>query len=285
MSGQSFGPLRWVGRFKGGEEIEIGDFGIDDDDSVAGEMNEEVGFAFAGVSLFREVAMGAESGVFDDAAEGFLAPAAASLVGAEDAAELESFLGEGLALLGEGFEVFCDIAECEGLGVVALLEPTLVGIELLFERFEQRGNGLLPLVEIAFRGLGESCECFVSEPEEFGLILTEGFGAQGLKALAEVGEGFRVEGAEFAELMFLELAFAGEELFGGGACGIGGGTGGGEFDELLLDVGEGSVAAGELLAQFGEQRIGGPERGGFALAEDPAQEPPNSAPRPRPINP
>ena len=93
------------------EKIEVRNLGIDDDDAIAGQPNNEVRFAVARLRLFAEIAMRAHAGGFDDPAQGFFAPTTAGLIGTEHPAKLQGFAGERLALLRQGFELFLDFAQ------------------------------------------------------------------------------------------------------------------------------------------------------------------------------
>lgn len=214
--------------------------------------------------------MGAHAGGLDDAAEGFLTPAAAGLVGLEDGAELLGFVGEDLALGGEAFDLFFDFAERGGLGGFGLLEAFLVGVELLFERFDERSDGLLALGEVAFGGFVEFGDGFGDALDEMGLEFAQGIDAEGFKGRPEIGEGFFLGLAGFEEGAFMESALFGEEVFGSLLAGLSGGERGGGLGDLVAGLREGGIALGQLLAQlFSEAIVGGR---GAATGEEPAEE-------------
>jgi hypothetical protein len=127
---------------------------------------------------------------------------------------------------------------------------------LLFERFQQRRDRLLSLAQIAFGGFGEFGEGLIGEPEELGLILSERLGAQGLEGLAEIAQRLGLERTVFGELLIVELAFAGKELFGGGASPVRGGFGGVKLDLLPPKLDQGGIAGGQLITQFDEEWVG-----------------------------
>ena len=277
MGGEGVGAFDGVGTLESGEKVEVGDLGIDDDETVAGQADDEVGLLVLRLGLFGEVAMGAHAGGFDDAAQGFLTPAAAGLVGVEDEAELLGFLGEGGALLGEEFELFFDFAEGRGLGGGTLLQVALIIIELLFERFDEAFDGFLALGEVAFGGFLEFAKALFGEAEEFGGGLFQGVGAEGFEGVAEVGEGFFLGGFGVGLGLGIQFFLAGEHFFGGGLVGLGGGEGGLALGQLVAGAGEVGFALGELLAEFGfEAGVGvGGGRGGsrrLAGAEQPADD-------------
>src|SRR5208282_4927774 len=133
---QSFSAFDFVSR--GLHKIQIRHFGIDDDEPVAGQADEEVRLAITGPDLLAEIAMGAHAGGFDYAAQGFLTPTSPGLARTEHAAQLQGFAGEGLALERQSFEMFLDFAEGFGLDGFAVLQSFLVSLKLFFERLDER---------------------------------------------------------------------------------------------------------------------------------------------------
>ena len=281
MGGQGVGAFHGVGAFEGGEKIEVGHLGIHDDETFAGQPDDEVGLLVLGLRLFGEVAMGAHAGGFHDAAQGFLTPAATGLIGVQHEAELLGFLRQRGALLGEEFELLFDFAEGGGLGGRTLLQIALIIIELLFERFNQTFDRFLPLGEVAFGGFLKFAKALLGEAEEFGGGLFQGVGAEGFERVAEVGEGFFLGGLGVGLGLGIQFFLAGEHFFGGGLVGLGGGKGGLALGQLVAGAGEVGIALGELLAEFGfEAGIGvGGGRGGsgrLAGAEQPADDKPGA---------
>lgn len=265
VNAELFLAAGFIGFVQGGEEIEVGHFGVDDDDAFSGQLDDHVRLAFAGLGLLGEFAMAAETGGFDDAAQGLFAPASAGLVGAEDAAELEGFAGKGLALLGEDFEVALDVADGFATVGFALLEALLVGLQLFFQRFDEALDGFLALFEIALGGFANGGEGLFEELHELRLGFLQGVRAEGLEAVAHLGEGF-----------FKGFLLGLEALLGCLDLGLGGGESalgflGGDlvFGVLLVELGEAFLAVRELIAEFVDQPgIAGGAR--LAGADEPA---------------
>ena len=63
-------------------------------------------------------------------------PSSARLVGTEHTAQLQSFLGKTLTLLCQALQVLAHLPQGLRLGGLALLQPFLVGVQLLFQRFK-----------------------------------------------------------------------------------------------------------------------------------------------------
>ena len=89
--------------------------------------------------------MGAHARRLHHAPQRLLAPAPARLVGLQHHAELLRLLRQGLALLRQRFELLPHLAQRGGLGRFRLLQPLLVGLQLLLQRLDQRLDRLLPL--------------------------------------------------------------------------------------------------------------------------------------------
>ena len=132
--------------------------------------------------------MCAHSRGFDHAAQGFLAPSPARLVGTQDPAELESLVRQRKALVSECFQVLGDFPDSRGVSCFALLQAGLIILELLLERLDQGGDGLLALREVAFGGFLKLGESLVGQPEKIRLGLFERVDAERLERLAQIGE-------------------------------------------------------------------------------------------------
>ena len=145
MVGECLGAFHRISRFNSVQEIQVRNFGIHDDQPVAGELHDQVRLALAGLGLLAEIAVSAHARRLDDASEGLFAPASARLIRAEHAPELQRFVGERLALQVERFQVFLDLAERRGMRRLALLQPLLVSLELFLQRLDQCGDRLLAL--------------------------------------------------------------------------------------------------------------------------------------------
>jgi hypothetical protein len=164
--------------------------------------------------LFAEVAVGTHAGGFDHAAEGGFAPAAPGLVGAQDSTELQGFLREGLALLGEGLQVLADFTQRLRLGGLGGLQSFLVGFELLFEGFQQGGDGLLALGQIAFGRFLELAQGLRCESQELRVSLTEGIGAECLEGVLEIEQGLVMGLTQIGQLFLVQIFLFREQSFG-----------------------------------------------------------------------
>ena len=111
----------------------------------------------------------------------FLAPAPARLVGPEHHAELLRFLRERLALLRQRFELLLHFAQRRGLRGFRLLQPFLVGLQLLLQRLDQRLDRLLPLGQIALRRFLKFGDRLRDALDKLGLQLAERIHAQRLE--------------------------------------------------------------------------------------------------------
>ena len=238
VDGEGFAARGGIGGVNGLEEIQVGHLGVNDNDSVAGQMDGEVGFGVAGLGLLVEIAMGAHAGGFDDAAEGFLAPSAAGLVGTEDHAQLEGFAGKGAAVLGEALDLLFDFAEGGGLGGFVLLEAFLVGFQLLLQGLDEGGDGLLSLGEVAFGGFLEFGEGLIGKLQELRGGLLEGVGAEGAEGFAQVQQGLVLGFLGGAEVLGVGFAGFCQQPLGGLAFGFGGGDGVCRRVELLAGFGK-----------------------------------------------
>ena len=97
-----------------------------------------------------------------------------------------------MTLLREGFQLLAHFAQHGGLSRLGLLQAILVTREVLFERLQQRGDGLLSLCEISFGGFSKLGQRFVRESEKFWLHLAQGVGAQRFEGLTEIKRGARL---------------------------------------------------------------------------------------------
>jgi hypothetical protein len=131
----------------------------------------------------------------------------------------------------------------------------LVVFQLLLQGFDQRGDGLLALFEIALRAFLKFGKGLVGQPEEFRRSLFQGVGAQGLERLAEVSDGLVLNGTGVGQRAFVQGALLGQQLIGGLAAGQFGGGGGLRLSEFVAELLEFTVAVGQLLAQFGQERF------------------------------
>ena len=170
------GAFHLVGRVDGAEEVELGHLGIDDDDPVARQAHHEVGLAVALLGLLGEVAVRAHPGRFDHAAQGLLAPTPPCLVGAENFPQLKGLGGKRLALRRQRLELLLHFSERGGLRVLGLLEALLIGGEVLLQRLDQRGDGLLALLQVALGGLLEFAKTLFGETQKLGGRLLECIG-------------------------------------------------------------------------------------------------------------
>ena len=99
-----------VGALQCGEEVEVRNLCVHDDHALARQVHHQVWLAFSGLRLFGEITMGTHSRRFHDATERLLTPPATCLIRFENHSELLCFLGQRLALLGQGIELPFDFA-------------------------------------------------------------------------------------------------------------------------------------------------------------------------------
>jgi hypothetical protein len=134
-------------------------------------VDNEIGLGVVGNRLGGEIAMHAQSGGFHDTAQGCFSPAAPSLIGTEDAPQLHGFGGKSMALFSECFQVLPNLTERRRLAEFALLEVPLIRLELLLQGFEERGDGLLPLRQVAFRCLVKLGQRLIGQSKKLRLRL------------------------------------------------------------------------------------------------------------------
>ena len=247
---------------QGVEEVQVRNFGVHEDEPVAGEMDHEIGFAVAGDGLLAEIAMGAEAGGFHHAAQRFLAPAAAGLVGPEHAPQLGGLAGQRLALEREGRQVLPHFAQGGGLARLALLQPLLVGLQLRLQRGQEGGDGLLALGEVALGDFLEAAQRFAGELEEFGLGAAQGLGAERLEGLPHL-----------EQRPLLRTALFGQLLLPGRVARLGAGAGDFGGGQFLPFPGQLLRVPAHLLPQLRLQpAVRRSGRGTLSLPEQPAQQ-------------
>ncbi len=153
VRGQQIRASGHVRRVERGEKIQFGHLRVHDDETIARQLHDEIGFLVVRLHLFAEVAMRAHTRRFHHAAQRFLAPLAARLIRFQNRAELCGFCRERLVGQGERFELLLHLAEGGGLRGFVLLQPLLIRVQLLFERLDQHLDGFLALVQITLRSL------------------------------------------------------------------------------------------------------------------------------------
>lgn len=89
--------------------------------------------------------------------------------------------------------MFLYLAERVGLGRFALLQPVLVGLELLTERLDQPLDGFLALHQIALGGFLKFREGFVGQTQKLRLRLPQRVGAQGFEGIAQIRQRPRLD--------------------------------------------------------------------------------------------
>jgi len=147
-------------------------------------------------------------------------------------AELLRFLRECLVGQRELFKLFLDFAESVGLRGFRVVQPFLVGFQLLFERFDKA-------FDVAFGAFLEFPERLFGQPQEFRRVLFKGVGAQCFESFAQIGQR-----------LVLQHALFHNHFFRRGATGFGGSTGIAGLGELAAQLGQFRFALGDLLAQF-----------------------------------
>jgi len=121
----------------------------------------------ARLRLLGKIAMRAQAGFFDHAAQRFLAPAAAGLIGFEHRPKLRRLRRERQARLRQCFQLFFHFAQRRSLRGFILLQTLLVSVQLLLERFDQTFDRFLPLRQVAFRGFLKFSKRLFRQPQKF----------------------------------------------------------------------------------------------------------------------
>ena len=149
MRGQRLRAFSIVRRIQRIQKIKVRHFGVHDDETVAGQSHHQVRPVFASLGLFGEIAMRAHARCLHDAPQRFLAPASARLIGTQYRRNC-CVSGRATGFAATEFQLLLHFAERGGLRGFALLQPFLVGFQLLLERLDQSFNRFLPLRQIAF---------------------------------------------------------------------------------------------------------------------------------------
>ena len=110
------------------------------------------------------------------------------------------------------------------------MQTGLVGLELIFQRFDQRFDALLTQGQVPLGRFLEAGERLVGQPQELGSVLFESLRAQAGEAFLEIRQGFLLRGAQFRHPLRMSLPQAALGFF---------------MDPLLLaEAGSGSSALG-----------------------------------------
>ena len=153
--------------------------------------------------------MGTHAGGLHDAAQGFFTPTPPGLIGGEHRAETVGLAGKGLAVGRKLFDLPSDFSEGGRLEGVALLEPSLVGLELILQRFDQRLDALFAQGQVPLGRFLEAGERLVGQTQEFWSVLLERFRAQAGEALLKICQGLLLRSSQFRHPLrmgFLEAA-------------------------------------------------------------------------------
>ena len=198
---------------------------------------------------------GAHAGGLDHAAQRFLAPTPARLVGVQHHAELLGFPGQGLVGVGEGFELLSNLAQRGGLGALGLLEALLVGLQMLLEGFDERRDLLFSLRQIAFGGLLERRERLDDALDERRLHLFERLLAQRAESGALVRQGLGVGVARLAQGVLVQPFQVRQQLLRGLGARLGLGLRAERLGHLAAQFAQLFLPLRELLAQLVRQPL------------------------------
>ena len=117
--------------------------------------------------------------------------------------------GKGLAVGRKLFDLPSDFSEGGRLEGIALLEPSLVGLELILEGFDQRFDALFAQGQVSLGRLLEAGERLIGQTQEFRSVLLESLRAQAGEALFEIRQGLLLRSSQFRHPLrmgFLEAA-------------------------------------------------------------------------------
>ncbi len=120
-----------------------------------------------------------------------------------------------------------------------LLQPFLVGFELLFQRFDQGFDGFLPLGQVALGGFLEFSEGLFRQPQKFRRALFQCLRAQCLERLAQIHQR-----------LVLQRALLHQHFFRCCMAGFRRGAGIAGFGQFRAQPGEFGLALADLLPQF-----------------------------------